>query len=41
MFDLAHDDIAGLVGMSFLRRFNFEVRPGEKMISLESLDPAS
>ena len=34
VFPLGHD-IDGLVGMNFLRHFNFEVRPDERLIHLE------
>jgi len=32
VFALGHRDIDGLVGMNFLRHFNFEVRPAERRI---------
>ncbi len=32
--------IEGLVGMNFLRHFNFEIRPAEQVINLEILDPS-
>jgi clan AA aspartic protease (TIGR02281 family) len=34
VFPLGHD-IDGLVGMNFLRHFNFEIRPEERLIHLE------
>jgi clan AA aspartic protease (TIGR02281 family) len=37
VFPLGHDDIDGLVGMNFLRHFNFEIRPEEHLIHLELL----
>src|SRR4029079_12009972 len=30
VFPLGHKDIDGLVGMNFLRQFNFEVRPADR-----------
>jgi clan AA aspartic protease (TIGR02281 family) len=39
VFPLGHRDIDGLVGMNFLRHFNFEVRPDEQRILLELLNP--
>lgn len=35
VFPLGHPEIDGLVGMNFLRHFNFEVRPAERRIHLE------
>lgn len=35
VFPLGHKDIDGLVGMNFLRHFNFEIRPIEQLIHLE------
>ena len=35
VFPLGHKDIDGLVGMNFLRHFNFEIRPEERLIHLE------
>ena len=35
VFPLGHRDIDGLVGMNFLRHFNFEIRPEERRIYLE------
>jgi len=36
VFDLDHEGFDGLlVGMNFLRHFNFEVRPGDHQILLE------
>src|ERR1041384_1688854 len=32
VFPLGHKEIDGLVGMNFLRHFNFEVRPAENLI---------
>jgi clan AA aspartic protease (TIGR02281 family) len=37
VFALGHRDIDGLVGMNFLRNFNFEVRPAERLIHLDLL----
>lgn len=37
VFPLGHDDIDGLLGMNFLRHFNFEVRPAERRIIVELL----
>jgi hypothetical protein len=39
VFPLGHQDIDGLVGMNFLRHFNFEVRPVEQRIHLELIEP--
>lgn len=39
VFPLGHRDIDGLVGMNFLRHFNFEVRPDEQRILVELLNP--
>lgn len=39
VFALGHQDIDGLVGMNFLRHFNFEVRPAEQRILLELVHP--
>ncbi|MEO8844402.1 MAG: retropepsin-like aspartic protease [Kofleriaceae bacterium] len=39
VFPLAHNDIDGLVGMNFLRHFNFEIRPAEQLIHLELITP--
>jgi clan AA aspartic protease (TIGR02281 family) len=35
VFPLGHKNIDGLVGMNFLRHFNFEIRPAEQLIHLE------
>jgi len=35
VFPLGHEGIHGLVGMNFLRHFNFEIRPAERRILLE------
>ena len=39
VFPLGHKDIDGLVGMNFLRHFNFEVRPSEQRILVELINP--
>lgn len=39
VFSLEHRDIDGLVGMNFLRHFNFEIRPAERRIVLELIHP--
>ncbi len=39
VFSLGHKDIDGLVGMNFLRHFNFEVRPAEQRILVELINP--
>ena len=39
VFALGHDGIHGLVGMNFLRDFNFEVRPAEQRILVERIVP--
>jgi predicted aspartyl protease len=38
VFPLGHEDIDGLVGMNFLRHFNFEIRPADRQILVELLD---
>jgi clan AA aspartic protease (TIGR02281 family) len=38
VFPLGHRDIDGVVGMNFLRNFNFEVRPDERLIHLDLLN---
>ncbi|MCW5807096.1 MAG: clan AA aspartic protease [Deltaproteobacteria bacterium] len=35
VFPLKYPDVGGLVGMNFLRHFNFEIRPAELRINLE------
>ena len=35
VFDLGHEGFDGLLGMNFLRHFNFEVRPDDKKIIVE------
>jgi predicted aspartyl protease len=35
VFDLDHEGFDGLLGMNFLRPFNFEVRPGDQQIIVE------
>jgi len=35
VFDLDHEGFDGLLGMNFLRHFNFEVRPGDQKIVVE------
>lgn len=35
VFDLGHEGFDGLLGMNFLRHFNFEVRPAEQRIIVE------
>jgi predicted aspartyl protease len=35
VFDLGHEGFDGLLGMNFLRHFNFEVRPGDQKIIVE------
>jgi predicted aspartyl protease len=39
VFDLDHEGIDGLLGMNFLRHFNFEVRPAERCILVELINP--
>jgi predicted aspartyl protease len=39
VFDLDHEGIDGLLGMNFLRHFNFEVRPAEQRILVELINP--
>ena len=38
-FPLGHQNLDGLVGMNFLRHFNFEIRPAEQLIQLELIAP--
>ncbi len=38
VFPLGHRDIDGLVGMNFLRNFNFEIRPVESLIHLDLIE---
>src|SRR5262245_44566917 len=38
VFPLGHKDIDGLVGMNFLRHFNFEVRPAERRVLVELIE---
>ncbi|MCW5802555.1 MAG: clan AA aspartic protease [Deltaproteobacteria bacterium] len=38
VFPLGHKDIDGLVGMNFLRHFNVEIRPEERLIHLELIE---
>lgn len=35
VFDLDHEGLDGLLGMNFLRHFNFEVRPDDREIVIE------
>lgn len=35
VFDLDHEGFDGLLGMNFLRHFNFEVRPRDQQIIVE------
>lgn len=35
VFDLDHEGFDGLLGMNFLRHFNFEVRPDDRQIIVE------
>jgi predicted aspartyl protease len=35
VFDLDHEGFDGLLGMNFLRHFNFEVRPNDRQIIVE------
>lgn len=37
VFDLDHEGFDGLLGMNFLRHFNFEVRPYERQVVVELL----
>ncbi len=39
VFPLGHQNLDGLVGMNFLRHFNFEVRPDERRILVELINP--
>jgi clan AA aspartic protease (TIGR02281 family) len=38
VFPLGHKDIDGLVGMNFLRHFNFEIRPTDRQILVEFVE---
>ena len=38
VFPLGHKDIDGLVGMNFLRHFNFEIRPADRQILVELVE---
>ena len=38
VFPLGHKDIDGLVGMNFLRHFNFEIRPADQRILVELIE---
>ena len=38
VFSLGHEDIDGLVGMNFLRHFNFEIRPADRQILVELVE---
>lgn len=35
VFDIGHEGFDGLLGMNFLRHFNFEVRPADQKIIVE------
>jgi len=35
VFPLGHQEIDGLVGMNFLRHFNVELRPVERLVVVE------
>lgn len=37
VFELDHEGFDGLLGMNFLRHFNFEVRPGDRQILVERI----
>jgi predicted aspartyl protease len=39
VFPLGHQDVDGLVGMNFLRHLNLEIRPAERRILLELINP--
>jgi len=39
VFPLGHQNLDGLVGMNFLRHFNFEIRPAEQLIHVELIEP--
>ena len=41
VFDLGHDDIDGLIGLSFLNQLNYEIRSAERRILVEPLAPAA
>lgn len=39
VFPLGYQNLDGLVGMNFLRHFNFEIRPVERLIHLDLIEP--
>ena len=41
VFPLGHQGLDGLVGMNFLRNFNFEIRPEDRLIHLELISSRS
>ena len=38
VFPLGHQNLDGLIGMNFLRNFNFEIRPKERLVHLELIE---
>ena len=38
VFPLGHQNLDGLVGMNFLRHFNFEIRPAERLVHLDLIE---
>jgi clan AA aspartic protease (TIGR02281 family) len=41
VFPLGHQNLDGLVGMNFLRHFNFEICPAMRLIHLEMIEPST
>jgi hypothetical protein len=39
VFDLGHENIDGLIGLSFLNELNYEVRSAERRILVEKIAP--
>jgi len=39
VFDLGHEDIDGLPGLSFLYELNYEIRSAERRILVEKIEP--
>ena len=39
VFDLGHEDIDGLLGLSFLYELNYEIRSAERRILVETIQP--
>jgi hypothetical protein len=39
VFDLGHEDMDGLLGLSFLYELNYEIRSAERRILVEKIAP--